>query len=221
MRLLDLAHTLGPDNPRFSPSLPAPVLSTYMSHAEAAASGRYAGCSCEISAASFVTSLSTYLDSPYHFDPAGPQIHQIALEDCVLPGVGVDCRPLQARQPIPAAVLDGVDVAGKAVLFCTGWDAYWDDAAQYAAYPFLTREVAERLRAGGAKLCGVDYLAADDQTDPTRPVHTTLLFARILIVENLTGLDALIGREFTFHAAPVKLEGAAAFPVRAYAVLAD
>ena len=66
MRLLDLAHTLGPDIPRFSASLPAPVLSTYMSHAEAAASGRYEGCSCEISAASFVTSLGTYLDSPYH-----------------------------------------------------------------------------------------------------------------------------------------------------------
>jgi kynurenine formamidase len=41
----------------------------------------------------------------------------------------------------------------------------------------------------------------------------------VLIVENLTGLEALIGREFTFHAAPVKVMGAAAFPVRAYAVL--
>jgi kynurenine formamidase len=90
----------------------------------------------------------------------------------------------------------------------------------YARYPFLTGEIARRLQDGGARLCGVDYLAADNQSDPTRPVHTTLLRNRILIVENLTGLEALIGQPFTFHAAPVKVEGAAAFPVRAYAVLA-
>lgn len=137
----------------------------------------------------------------------------------MLPGVCVDCRPLEPRQPIPATLLDGVDLAGKAVLFCTGWDAHWADPERYARYPFLTRGVAERLRDGGARLCGVDYLAADDQTDPTRPVHTTLLLNRILIVENLTGLAALIGVPFTFHAAPVKAAGAAAFPVRAYAVL--
>ncbi len=219
MRLIDLSHTLGPDIPRFSPSVPAPTISPYLSHAQTAASGRYQGCSCEISQAAFVTSLSTYLDSPYHFDPTGARIHQLALEDCVLPGVCLDCRPLAPRQPIPEAVLDGVDVSGQAVLFCTGWDAYWDDPEAYAAYPFLTRAIAERLRDGGARLCGVDYLAADDQADPARPVHTTLLLNRILIVENLTGLEALIGRTFTFHAAPVKVEGAAAFPVRAYAVL--
>lgn len=219
MRLIDLSQPLGPEIPRFSPDAPAPVVSPYMSHAEAAASGRYEGCSCEISQISFVTSMCTYLDSPYHFDPDGPRIHQIALDQCVLPGVCLDCRLLEARQPIPEAVLDGVDVVGKAVLFCTGWSAYWDHPHVYERYPFLTREIAERLRAGGAKLCGVDYLAADNMADPTRPVHTTLLRHRILIVENLTGLDSLIGRDFVFHAAPVKVVGAAAFPVRAYAVL--
>lgn len=219
MCLIDLSQSLGPDLPRFSDAVPPPQITPYLTHAETAASGRYADCSCEISEARFVTSMSTYLDAPYHFDPAGPRIHEIALADCVLPGVCVDCRPLNAQQPIPSTVLDGVDVAGKAVLFCTGWSAHWHDAATYAAYPFLTRASAERLRDGGAKLCGVDYLAADDQTDPARPVHTTLLYNRILIVENLTGLEQLIGQPFTFHAAPVKAVGAAAFPVRAYAVL--
>lgn len=219
MQLIDLSHPLGPDIPRFSPSIPAPVLTPFMSHAEAAKSGRYENCTCEIHQISFVTSMSTYIDSPYHFDPDGRQIHEIVLEDCVLPGICVDCRPLQPRQPIPASVLDGHDITGKAVLFCTGWDTYWHAPDVYARYPFLTRDVALRLRDGGARLCGVDYLAADDQTDPTRPIHTTLLYNQILIVENLTGLTALTGQTFTFHAAPVKVAGAAAFPVRAYAVL--
>ncbi|MBN1967545.1 MAG: cyclase family protein [Anaerolineae bacterium] len=220
MRLIDLSQTLGPDIPRFSDAVPVPQITPYLTHAETAASGRYEDCSCEISEARFITSTSTYIDSPFHFDPDGPHIHEVELEDCVLPGVCVDCRQLKPQQPIPSSVLDGVDVAGKAVLFCTGWSAFWDDLATYAAYPFLTRAIAERLRDGGAKLCGVDYLAADDQTDPARPVHTTLLRNRILIVENLTGLERLIGQSFTFHAAPVKAVGAAAFPVRAYAVLA-
>jgi arylformamidase len=219
MRLIDLSQSLGPDLPRFSPTVPAPELSTYMSHAEASASGRYQNCSCEVHRVSFVTSMSTYMDSPYHFDPGGPRIHEITLQDCVLPGVCIDCRPLEARQPIPAAVMDGVNVEGRAVLFCTGWSTHWHDPETYARYPFLTRAIAARLRDEGAKLCGVDYLAADDQRDPTRPVHTTLLHSRILIVENLTGLETLVDRSFTFHAAPVKMVGAAAFPVRAYAVL--
>jgi kynurenine formamidase len=40
-----------------------------------------------------------------------------------------------------------------------------------------------------------------------------------LIVENLTGLHELIGRDFTFVAAPAKVARAAAFPVRAFAML--
>ena len=219
MHLIDLSHSLGPAIPRFSNAVPAPTVATYMSHSEAAASGRYHDCSCEISQVSFITSISTYLDSPYHFDPQGLQIHELPLEACVLPGICVDCRPLQPEQPIPASVLDGMNIAGKAVLFCTGWSKHWADPGLYARYPFLTGEIARRLHDGGAQLCGVDYLAADNETDPTRPVHTTLLRNRILIVENLTGLEALIGREFVFHAAPVKVEGAAAFPVRAYAVV--
>ena len=217
MQLLDLSQTISPQMPRFSESAPQPTISAWMSHAQAAASGRYEDCTCEITQVEFLTSISTYLDSPYHFVPGGPAIHQIALDQCVLPGICIDCRPLQEHQLIDAHFFDDIDVAGKAVLICTGWSAFWGDD-RYARYPFIGRDVAEALRDGGAKLVGVDYLAIDDQSDPQRPVHTTLLRAGVLIVENLTGLDALIGREFTFHAAPVKVEGAAAFPVRAYAV---
>jgi kynurenine formamidase len=54
--------------------------------------------------------------------------------------------------------------------------------------------------------------------DPTRPAHTLLLRAGILIVENLTGLNDLAGEMFTFVAVPAKIAGAAAFPVRAFAL---
>lgn len=98
----------------------------------------------------------------------------------------------------------------------TGWSRFWG-GPEYFEYPFLVEETAVALKEGGAKLAGVDFLVADDPTDPRRPVHVTLLKAGVLVVENLTNLGALCEQDFTFHAAPVKVAGAAAFPVRAYA----
>jgi kynurenine formamidase len=89
----------------------------------------------------------------------------------------------------------------------------------YYHHPFVPRALAERLRDERPALVGIDTLVIDSAQDPTRPVHTLLLQAGILIVENLTGLSQLVGRPFTFVAAPVKVAGAAAFPVRAFAML--
>ena len=202
----------------FSPTAPAPTIQPWMSHAQAAASGTYEGCSCEISHVQFVTSIGTYMDSPFHFNPAGVPIDQLRLEQLVLPGVVVDCTHVRARTAISPEVLDGVDIRGKAVLFHTGWSRYWGDD-RYYDFPFLTREIAVVLRDDGAKLAGVDCLVIDDTTDPQRPVHVTLLHADILIVENLTNLAALPAQGFIFHAVPAKVANVAAFPMRAYAVV--
>ncbi len=218
MTLIDLSQTIAPGMPLFSPKAPPPNVSAWMSHVQAAASGNYDGCSCEITQVQFITSLGTYMDSPYHFNPDGPTIDRLELEQLVLPGVVIDCSGVQARQPIGPERLQGVNVRGKAVLFNTGWSRFWGQAA-YFEFPFLTGEAAVALREGGAKLAGVDFLVIDDTTNPRRPVHVTLLHSNILIVENLTNLSALPPTGFVFHAAPVKVAGAAAFPVRAYAVI--
>lgn len=214
MQLIDLSHTIKPDMPRF-PGMPDPVVRPWRSHAETAASGVYEGCSCEISEVQFVTSLGTYLDSPYHFDPAGAGIEQLTLDQLVLPGIVVDCTQSGPRQPIGPDRLDGLDLTGRAVLFHTGWDRFWGQGA-YEDHPFLIEATAEALRDRGARLAGIDALVIDDTRDPRRPVHVTLLHNDILIVENLTGLNALPAGEFHFHAAPIRIKGVAAFPVRAY-----
>lgn len=218
MHMFDLSHTIRPDMPRFNASAPAPEIVPWMSHAEAAKSGHYEDCTCEITEVRFVTSLGTYMDSPYHFNPDGATIDQLQLEQFVLPGVVVDCTAFQAREPIGPDVLAGIDVAGKAVLFNTGWSRYWG-TPEYHDYPYLTGETAQALVDGGARLAGVDFLVIDDMRNPRRPVHVTLLHNDVLIVENLTNVGVLPADGFTFHAAPIKVAGAAAFPVRAYAVI--
>jgi kynurenine formamidase len=218
MQLIDLSQVIAPNMSLFSAKAPQPRIDTWMSHAQAAASGNYEGCTCEITEVQFVTSLGTYMDSPYHFNPAGVTIDRLRLEQLVLPGVVVDCSTVQAREPIGPDRLAGIDVAGKAVLFHTGWSRYWGQS-EYMNFPYLTGETAIALRDRGAKLAGVDFLVIDDTTNPRRPVHVTLLHSDILIVENLTNLGALPTSGFIFHGAPVKIARAAAFPVRAYAVI--
>jgi kynurenine formamidase len=216
MHILDLSHTLEPNMPRFS-SFNEPYVQPVWTHAESAELG-YQDTTCEVTEVRFVTSIGTYLDSPYHFDPNGADISQLDLEQLVLPGMVLDLRDWAAPDtPLPTEALDGLDVDGKALLLYTGWSDYWGHG-QYYQHPFVPREMASRLSAMRPVLVGIDTLVIDSTRDPTRPAHTLLLGDGILIVENLTGLGGLIKEKFTFVAAPVKVARAAAFPVRAFAI---
>ncbi len=217
MKLIDLSHTIEMGMMLFSEDAPQPAISPWLSHAQATVSGNYEDCSCEISQVQFLTSIGTYMDSPYHFFPDEPSIEHLELEQLVLPGVVIDCTQYGEQQPIGPTVLESIDVTGKAVLFYTGWDRYWGQPT-YRRYPYLTGDTAVALHDQGAKLVGVDCLVIDDTRNPRRPVHVTLLKEHILIIENLTNLGALPPDGFVFHAAPVKVAGVAAFPVRAYGV---
>jgi kynurenine formamidase len=199
------------------PGLASPQVCAVWTHAEAEARG-YRDTSCEVTEARFVTSIGTYLDAPFHFDPDGADISELRLDQVVLPGALVDARPVAlSGGPLPPALLDGLDIMGRAVLFLTGWSVYWG-SDRYYSHPFVSRSLAEELRRGGAGLVGIDTLVIDDPGDPSRPAHTCLLRAGVLIVENLRGLDQLAGRPFTFVAAAAKVARAAAFPVRAFAI---
>ena len=221
MQLIDLSQTIEPTMNLFSPTAPKPRLTEWQTHEDAKQSGHYEDASCAMTEVQFITSLGTYMDSPYHFNPSGGSIDTLTLEQTVLEGVIVDCTHVKEHQPIDPDVLDSVDIKDKAVLFHTGWDRYWNQP-EYMRFPYLTRATAEALRDGGAKLAGVDFLVIDDTTNPRRPVHMTLLHNNILIVENLTNLgDIPANTPFMFHAAPVKYKDAAAFPIRAYAVVVE
>ncbi len=217
LTLLDLSHTIGPDMPRF-PGFDAPRVGAVWTHAQAAARG-YQDTTCQVSEVHFVTSVGTYLDAPFHFDPDGADVSQLDLSQLVLSGLALDLRERATPDaPLPVGALEGLDVTGKALLLCTGWSDHWGDE-RYQRHPFVPREMAERLRAMRPALVGIDTLVIDSTQDPTRPVHTLLLRAGTLIVENLTGLSELVGKAFTFVAVPVKVAGAAAFPVRAFAIV--
>jgi kynurenine formamidase len=59
----------------------------------------------------------------------------------------------------------------------------------------------------------------DDTGSNSRPAHSTLLAAEIIIAEHLCNLANVPDEGFSFSALPPKFEGIGTFPVRAMARL--
>jgi kynurenine formamidase len=187
--------------------------------------GRYApGVSFAIGEISLCGNTSTYLDSPRHLLPAGDDLAALSLDRLAdLDGIVIDLTGMDQAGPdgagrgIGPGLLLPYDVAGKAVLLRTGWDARWGSAEYHAGHPFLTAAAARHLADAGAVLVGIDAANVDDTGDPERPAHAILLAAGVGICEHLTGLAALPGSGFRFSAVPPKVAAFGTFPVRAYA----
>ncbi len=222
MVVVDLSHPLEATIPMF-PGLPAPEIREYRSRAEMA-QHYTGGTSFVVHRYCFVGNSGTYLDSPFHRYADGVDLAELPLDRVAdLPGLVVDVRwsVARGRLGIGPERLRDLDLAGYAVLLCTGWDRYWGSEQYLAANPFLEEAAAQLLVERGAVLVGIDSWNIDDVADPRRPAHSILLRAGVPIVENLCHLDQLLGRRFRLHAAPLPIRGGSAVPVRAYAVIVE
>jgi len=217
-QLIDLSHTITNGLVTYK-GLPPPLICDYLSRA-ASRQNYEGGTEFQIGRIDMVANTGTYIDCPFHRYAHGRDLNDTPLERFAdLPAVRI-AIDLGASLEVGSAAFAGVDVRGKAVLVRTGWSARWNTAAYYDNHPFLTAEAAVWLRDRGAVLVGIDSHNIDDtRTRNTRPVHTMLLEREILIVEHLTGLEALPAAGFTFSAVPPKFAGVGTFPVRAFARL--
>jgi arylformamidase len=214
--IFDLSHAIE-DGTVTYPGLPAPVISDHVSRE--ASRQRYApGYEFQIGRIDMVANTGTYLDTPFHRYPDGHDLAGLDPARVVgVPGIVVDAG---GDQEIPAALLDGLDVAGHAVLFRTGWDRHWG-TERYGVpdHPYLSVAAAERLAEGGAAVVGIDSINIDGTRTGERPIHSVLLAAGVPIIEHLTGLGQIGERPFTLVAVPPAIRGMGSFPVRALAVV--
>lgn len=216
MRLVDLSHTIEQGLVTY-PGLPAPIITPHLTRE--ASRGVYAvGTEFAIDAITMVGNTGTYIDSPYHRYPEGPDLSGLDLASLVrVPAVVIDCRST-GRRGIGIADLDGAPLSGAAVLLLTGWDDNFGTESYAVDAPFLTEEGASHLAAQGATLVGIDSVNIDDAVPGgPRPAHTILLGAGIPVVEHLTGLQDLPATGALFTAVPPKVRGFGTFPVRAFA----
>jgi arylformamidase len=215
-RIVDLSHAIGNGTITY-PGLPGPVITDHLSRE--ASRERYApGYEFHIGRIDMVSNTGTYLDTPFHRYPDGHDLSGLDLSRvAAVPGVVVEAT---GDPEVGAELLDGVDAAGRAVLFRTGWDRHWGtDRYGGPDHPYLAAATAERLVAAGAAVVGIDSLNIDATRTGERPVHSALLAAGIPIVEHLCALDGIGSSAFSFFAVPPAVVGMGTFPVRALAVV--
>ncbi|MFH1184467.1 MAG: cyclase family protein [Chloroflexota bacterium] len=216
-RSIDLSHTVY-DGLITYKGLPAPVICDYLSR-EASREHYAPGTEFQIGRIEMIANTGTYVDCPFHRYADGKDLSEVGLE-AFADLEGVLIRLDYHRQlAVTAGAFKGRDVTDKAVLVHTGWAEHWDTEAYFDNHPFLTEDAAVYLRDHGAKLVGIDALNIDDTRGKSRPVHSTLLRAEILVVEHLCNLESLPEDAFCFSAIPPKFKGVGTFPVRAFARL--
>lgn len=213
--LVDLSHLIK-NGMEIGPGYPVPEVSDFLTYEES--ESRYApGVTFHIGRVDMVANTGTYMDSPAHryagkADISALPIDLVAdLEGILIRMSGMEGRAIDVHALIP------YHIRGRAVLIETGHAKMWGTPDYFKAHPYLTQEAAAYLRDEGALLVGIDSLNIDDTQDPLRPAHSILLDAGIPIVENLCNLEQLPVEGFRFSAAPMKLQGMSAFPVRAWA----
>ncbi|MGE5106404.1 MAG: cyclase family protein [Sphingobacteriales bacterium] len=213
---IDLSHTIENGLVTYK-GLPAPVICDYLSRENS--KQYYEGATFQIGKIEMVSNTGTYLDCPFHRYENGKDLSEISLESFTdLEAIKISV-PFTETIEITAEHFREFDLKNKAVLIHTDWDKYWNTEKYYENHPFLTMDAAEYLKDCDVKLVGIDSHNIDDTRGKSRPVHTILLGAEILIVEHLCNLYELPENNFTFSAIPPKFKGVGTFPVRAMAKL--
>jgi len=217
--LIDLSHTIEHGLVTYK-GLPAPIICDYLSR-EDSKQFYEAGTEFQIGKIEMVTNTGTYLDCPFHRFENGKDLSELELERLVDLDAIVIRVPFEDTLAISARYFQNCALKNRAVLVHTGWDRHWNTETYYENHPYLTKEAAEYLRDSGVKLVGIDSYNIDNTQEKSRPVHTTLLGAEILIVEHLCNLSLLPLEGFTFSAIPPKFKGVGTFPVRAMAKVGE
>jgi arylformamidase len=213
--LIDLSHTIEHGMITFK-GLPAPMVCDYLSR-EDSRKFYEPGTEFQIGKIEMVTNTGTYVDCPFHRYADGEDMSQVIVDRFAeLDGLLVHAD-FRNGIAITKNHFEGLPLRDKAVLVHTNWSQHWRTDTYFENHSFITEEAAIFLRDSGVKLVGIDSHNIDDTRTKSRPVHSALLRAGILIVEHLCNLDQIPDGKFIFNAVPPKFKGVGTFPVRAYA----
>ena len=145
------------------------------------------------------THVGTHMDAPSHMADDGANLDAIPLERFTGRGIYI-----KVGKSFDLAEVQKADIrTGDIVFFHTGMSDHYHEKAYYENYPAISEDIANYLVEKKVKIVGVDMCSVDHEPFP---VHRILLGVGVLIIENLTNLGVLSGKEFRIHAYPVKLE---------------
>ncbi len=145
------------------------------------------------------THVGTHMDAPMHMLEGGQSLDTFSLDRFVGRG-----RYIEVQAGDFSAIKD-VDIQeGDIVLLNTAMSDKYHDAVYFEDYPAMSEEIAHYLVEKKVSTVGVDACSVDNQDD--FPIHKILLSSDVLIIENLTNLSQLKGKDFRVYALPIKLQ---------------
>ncbi len=202
MKLFDLTHAFGDSMPVY-PGDPASKITSL---------NDIAGAGYSVSQVTTGMHTGTHIDGPLHVIEGGRPLSEMPVESFIGRGVLIDAR---GKESIDADLLADVPLRRKdIVLVLTGCSAIFRDPSYYENYPLVTARFAVTLVEAGVKMLGLDTPGPDG---PPFAIHRLLLAAQVLIIENLTNLEALLEfPDFEVIALPAKFRTEAA-PARVIA----
>ncbi|KAF0184534.1 MAG: cyclase family protein [Nitrospirae bacterium] len=195
MKLIDLSHVFDNAMPVY-PGDPPPEL---QQAAEIGSTG-YA-----IGSVHAVLHAGTHIDGPRHVFEEGVFLSDVPVERFVGRGVLIDAR---GSTLVDDAALAGAELRhGDIVLVMSGRSAVYRSPEYFRESPVVTLAFAQALADAGVSMLGIDFASPDR---PPFSVHRLLLSQGILIIENLTNLEELVGvRSFEVFALPVRFRAEA------------
>ena len=204
-RLVDLSQPVGPDTPVYPGD--GPVRLTVLDDS-----------SMKLSRIDLSLHTGTHMDAPFHFIAGAETIDRVPLERCLCPARLIDLRAIgngEIRREHLETHRAAFGQTSAAVLY-TGWSRHWGSARYFREHPCLAADAAQFLVDAGVGLVGVDMPSVDLAP---YAAHHVLLGAGVLIVENLTNLEAIRADRFQLAVLPLKLSGRDGSPVRAVALV--
>jgi arylformamidase len=145
------------------------------------------------------THVGTHIDAPLHMLEGGVSLDKLPIEQFVGNGRLVEVVGTDFKDVTSADIQEG-DI----VLFRTGMSDKYHEPVYFEDYPAMSEEDAKYLVEAKVKMVGVDTCSVDNQDG--FPIHKILLASNVLIIENLTNLNQLTGKNFKVYALPLNLQ---------------
>ena len=213
MKVVDLTHTISADMPVY-PGTEPPVLST---------ANTYEKDGFLETLLHLYSHTGTHMDAPHHIFPNGTALDEFGAAEFVGQGLVIDATNVPAGGRIDFShVQKNRERADKAefLIFRTGWEQYWGQAAYFGEFPVISGDIADYLLETGKKGIGLDTISLDPIADDALTMHHKFLVPdRTVIIENLCNLACLGSDLFLFAALPLKFLRSDGAPVRAVGIL--
>ena len=210
--LIDMTHTITPDIPVY-PGTPAPCLSPACTFTKDG---------FRETLLTFSSHTGTHMDAPAHLLPEGRTLDDMPMSQFSGRATVLD---VSGEGPVitEAFLQSNYEAIHTAdyILFYTGWEDRWGGPEFLEdRFPVPNEAAARYLTSCGLKGVGTDAVSID-RMDGGLPVHSILLKAGVLSLENLCLKKVRDRKNFLFFAIPLKFRNADGSPIRAFAELRE